>query len=200
MNKIHYLYCSLLVFAIAFSSCHSKKAVLKGALSEQGRAVPRDEPGNEATPPVSIAEKYSAIMGIDKSEIRNGRLYVFIDEWWGTPYKYGGQDKNGVDCSALAQTLEREVYGITIPRTTSEQIGVIKRKYEDELQEGDLVFFDYDGGKFNHVGVYLQNGYLVHASSTKGVTIIRLHDPSIYSHFSRAGSIIQDTASITAGK
>lgn len=194
MNKIHYLYCCLLVLGITFSSCHSKKAVIK--VEPESGEISRET----VNPTVSIAEKYSAMMGIDKSEIRNGRLYNFIDEWWGTPYKYGGQDKTGVDCSALAQTLEHEVYGITIPRTTSQQVNVIKRKYEEELQEGDLVFFDYDGGKFNHVGVYLQNGYLVHASSTRGVTIIRLHDPSIYVHFSRAGSIIQDTDGFASGK
>jgi probable lipoprotein NlpC len=190
MNKIHYLYCVLLSFTIVLSACHSKKAVLRRESGESKEAVLKGEPGEVVKPAVSIAEKYSAIMGIDKSDIRNGRLYTFIDQWWGTPYKYGGQDKLGVDCSALAQTLEQEVYGITIPRTTSQQVEVIKRKYEEELQEGDLVFFDYDGGKFNHVGVYLQNGYLVHASSSKGVTIVRLHDPSLYKHFSRAGSIL----------
>lgn len=194
MNKIQYLYYCLLVSGVALSSCHSKKTVLKsepGGVTRQSEAI---------RPAIGVTEKYAAMMGIDKSEIRNGRLYAFIDAWWGTPYKYGGQDKYGVDCSALAQTLEQEVFGVTIPRTTSQQVTIIKRKYEEELQEGDLVFFDYDGGKFNHVGVYLQNGYLVHASSTRGVTIIRLHDPSIYSHFSRAGSIVQDSSSITAGK
>jgi len=180
MNKIHYLYCILLGFVVMFSSCHSKKAVLRG------------QPGQVVKPDVSIAEKYSVIMGVDKRYIQDGRLYAFIDQWWGTPYKYGGQDKGGVDCSGLVQTLEQEVYGINIPRTTSQQIAVIKRKYEEELQEGDLVFFDFEGGKFNHVGVYLQNGYLVHASSTKGVIVVRLHDPSLYSHFSRAGSVLQN--------
>lgn len=199
MNKIHHLCFVLLGFTMVLSACHSKKALLKGEPGES-KAVLKGEPGEVVKPTVSLAEKYSSMMGVDKSEIRNGRLYTFIDQWWGTPYKYGGQDNQGVDCSALAQTLEQEVFGINIPRTTSEQVTIIKRKYEEELQEGDLVFFDYDGGKFNHVGVYLQNGYLVHASSTRGVTIIRLHDPSIYSHFSRAGSIMQDTRNITAGK
>jgi len=184
---------------MVLSACHSKKAVLRGEPGES-KAVLKGEPGEVVKPAVSLAEKYSAMMGVDKSDIRNGRLYAFIDQWWGTPYKYGGQDKQGVDCSALAQTLEQEVYGIAIPRTTSQQVNVIKRKYEEELQEGDLVFFDYDGGKFNHVGVYLQNGYLVHASSSRGVTIIRLHDPSVYSHFSRAGSIITDPQFMSAGK
>ncbi len=139
-------------------------------------------------------------MGVDKNDIHNGRLYAFIDQWWGTPYKYGGQDKSGVDCSALAQMLEQEVYGINIPRTTGQQVTIIKRKYEEELQEGDLVFFDYDGGKYNHVGIYLQNGYLVHASSSKGVMIVKLHDSSMYPHFSRAGAIITEAQPSSGSK
>ncbi|WDF53718.1 C40 family peptidase [Mucilaginibacter sp. KACC 22063] len=162
---------------LLFASCKSKKAVLKGS------------PGEVVKPQGFIAEKYAGIMGVDKDAIQNGRLYNFIEEWTGTPYRFGGLDKNGVDCSGLAYLLEQQVYGINIPRITSQQINVIKRKYEDELQEGDLVFFDFDGKKFSHVGIYLQNGYVVHASSRKGVMIIRLHDPSMYKYFSRAGSI-----------
>lgn len=153
----------------------------------------RGQPGELVEPDMSIASKYAGILGVQKSDIENGRLYAFIDQWMGTPYKFGGLDKDGIDCSGLAQLLEQQVYGINIPRSTSQQINVIKRKYEDELREGDLVFYDFDGGKFNHVGVYLQNGYLVHASSTKGVIIIRLHDPAMYSHFSRGGSILLDS-------
>jgi probable lipoprotein NlpC len=177
----------LLIFAaVIFSSCHSKRAALKG------------EPGQVVAPQPSIAEKYSAIMSINSSQIQNERLYAFIDQWMGTPYKFGGQDHDGIDCSGLSQLLEQEVYGISIPRTTSQQVQVIKRKYEEELQEGDLVFFDYDGRKFGHVGVYLQNGYYVHAGS-KGVAIVKLRDTYMYKYFSRCGSvsIAQDTV---AGK
>ena len=164
--------------AIALSACHSKKTVLKG------------EPGEIVKPQADIADKYSQMMLVDKSAIQNGRLYSFIDQWMGVPYKFGGQDKDGVDCSGLTQLLEQEVYGIQIPRMTSQQVTVIKRKYEEELKEGDLVFFDFDNKQFSHVGVYLQNGYVVHASSTKGVMVVRLKSPSMYKYFSRAGSII----------
>jgi probable lipoprotein NlpC len=182
MNKIHYLYC-LLAFTVILSSCHTRKAVLKG------------EPGEIVKPQANIADKYSEILGVDKSEIQNGRLYAFIDQWMGTPYKFGGLDKDGIDCSGLTLLLEQQVYGVNIPRTTGQQINIIKRKYEEELSEGDLVFFDYDGKKFSHVGVYLQNGYYVHASASKGVMITRLHDPYTYKYFSRCGSIMDDTTS-----
>lgn len=172
---------SLLIGTIILSACHSKKAILKG------------EPGEVVKPQGFIADKYAEIMKVDKDNILNGRLYAFIDQWMGVPYKFGGQNKDGVDCSGLAQLLEQEVYNINIPRVTSQQVTVIKRKYEEDLKEGDLVFFDFDGKQFSHVGIYLQNGYVVHASSRKGVMIVNLHDPSLYKYFSRAGSIKVDS-------
>ena len=188
MNKTHYLYCILLCFIVVFSSCHSRRAVLRG------------NPGEIVQPQENVARKYAEIMGVDVNAIQNGRLYEFIDQWMGTPYKFGGLDKNGVDCSGLAVLLEQQVFNINIPRTTSQQINIIKRKYEEELTEGDLVFFDYDGRKFSHVGIYLQNGYYVHASSSKGVMITQLHDPYTYKYFSRCGSIITDDVNSSQGK
>jgi probable lipoprotein NlpC len=185
MNKRVYPFLILAV-AVIISSCHSRKAIMKG------------EPGEIVQPQGSIADKYSQILGVDKDQIQNGRLYAFIDDWMGTPYKFGGLDKEGIDCSGLVFLLEQQVYGITIPRMTSQQITVIKREYENDLKEGDLVFFDFDGKKFSHVGVYLQNGYIVHASSTKGVIIVSLHG-AMYKYFSRAGAIDQSIITASAG-
>jgi len=177
-------YSLIILFAvtIVLSACHSRRAVMKG------------EPGEVVAPQASIAEKYSVIMGVDANSIQNGRLYAFIDQWMGTPYRFGGLDHDGIDCSGLSFLLQQQVYGINIPRTTGQQVQIIKRKYEEELQEGDLLFFDYDGKKFSHVGVYLQNGYYVHASSTKGVTITKLHDPYTYKYFSRCGAVVATDA------
>ncbi len=188
MIKRYYLL-FLIASVLALSACHSKRAVMRG------------EPGEIVAPQPSIAEKYSSIMGVNTDAIQNGRLYAFIDQWMGTPYRFGGLDHDGVDCSGLAVLLEQQVYGINIPRTTGQQVQAIKRKYEEELQEGDLVFFDYDGKKFSHVGIYLQNGYYVHASSTKGVIIVKLHDPYTYKYFSRCGSVMYTAdADTSAGK
>ncbi|WP_214070999.1 C40 family peptidase [Mucilaginibacter sp. dw_454] len=182
MNANGYLKHSfiLIISSLVLSACHAKKAVLKG------------EPGEIVQPQASIADKYSQLMGVKKDDITNGRLYNFVELWAGVPYKFGGLDKDGVDCSGLALLLEKEVYGITLPRITWQQVAIIKRKYEEDLKEGDLVFFDFDGKQFSHVGVYLQNGYMVHASSTKGVIVVPLHG-AMYKYFSRAGSINVDS-------
>jgi probable lipoprotein NlpC len=168
----------LLTSTWLLTACHSKKVVMKG------------KPGEIVKPQASIADKYADLMAVDKRDITNGRLYEFIDQWMGTPYKFGGLDKDGIDCSGLAYLLEQQVYGIQIPRMTSQQVTIIKRKYEEDLKEGDLVFYDFDGKPFSHVGIYLQNGYVLHASSIKGVMIVKLHSPSMYKYFSRCGSVI----------
>ncbi len=172
----------VIVGSIFLVSCHTSKVAMKG------------KPGQMVEPQADIAEKYATLMGVKNRDIQNGRLYAFIEQWTGTPYKFGGQDKDGIDCSGLTQLLQQEVYGIKVPRMTSQQVTILKRKYEEELKEGDLVFFDFDGKQFSHVGVYLQNGYFVHASTRKGVMVARLHDNGIYKYFSRAGSINIDQA------
>ncbi len=170
----------LLLLLVLFLSCKSRKHLLKG------------QPGEIVQPSASISQKYSQLIGVEESSITNGRLYTFIDQWLGTPYRFGGLDKDGIDCSGFAFLLEQQVYGINLPRMTSQQVTVIKRKYEEQLQEGDLVFFDFDGKKFSHVGIYLQNDYIVHASNKKGIMLVKLHDLAMYKYFSRCGSVIAE--------
>jgi len=170
----------ILLLVVLFSSCKTRKHKLKG------------QPGEVVQPSASIAKKYSQLIGVDESSITNGRLYTFIDQWMGTPYRFGGLDKDGIDCSGFALLLEQQVYRINLPRMTGQQVTVIKRKYEEQLQEGDLVFFDFDGKKYSHVGIYLQNDYIVHASTKKGIMLVKLHDPVLYKYFSRCGSVVTE--------
>ena len=178
MNKkeiINYflIICSILIF----TSCKSKKKALRNSNYQL------EKPSNK------IAVKYSEEMEVSKRDIKNGKLYDFIDDWEGTKYQYGGLSKSGIDCSGLVFLIYQEVYHKQIPRMTSQQVEIIKRKYENQFKEGDLVFFDFDGKKFSHVGLYLQNGYYVHASTKKGVMIEKLQNPYTYKYFSRGGTI-----------
>jgi lipoprotein Spr/probable lipoprotein NlpC len=186
----------LLFFAAAviFSSCHSRKLTVRNnPPGDYNILIPKRGPYVMVKPDKEIADKYAELMGVKRNDIQNGRLYSFIDEWLGAPYCFGGMGKDGVDCSGLVLLLQLQVYDQPVPRTCAMQVNSIKRKYEEELKEGDLVFFDFDGKQYSHVGVYLQNGYIVHASTRKGVIIAKLHDQGIYKYFSRAGSVIDST-------
>jgi probable lipoprotein NlpC len=190
----------LLFFAAAviFSSCHSRKLTVRNPQDDYNSSIliPKRGPYVMVKPDKETTDKYAELMGVKRNDIQNGRLYSFIDGWLGVPYRFGGTGKDGVDCSGLVFLLQLQVYDQPLPRTCALQVNSIKRKYEEELKEGDLVFFDFDGKQYSHVGVYLQNGYIVHASTRKGVIIVKLHDQGIYKYFSRAGSIIDPTTSV----
>ena len=118
--------------------------------------------------------KYAMLMNVDVESLKNISLLGFIDNWFGTRYKLGGTTKRGIDCSALTGALLLAVYGFNLPRTARQQYDATDHIDKDELQEGDLVFFNTHGG-VSHVGVYLENDYFLHAS-THGVTISSLDD------------------------
>ncbi|WP_261380975.1 C40 family peptidase [Mucilaginibacter pallidiroseus] len=180
----------LITATVLLSACHSRKLTQRPTADAVNDMLAKQRgPYVMVKPDKEIADKYATIMQVKRNDIQNGRLYTFIEEWLGVPYRFGGMDKEGVDCSGLVSLLQLQVYDQPVPRTTAQQANAVKRKYEDELKEGDLVFFDFDGRQFSHVGVYLQNGYIVHASTRKGVIVVRLHDRGIYQYFSRAGSV-----------
>jgi cell wall-associated NlpC family hydrolase len=136
----------------------------------------------------SLTERYAAVLSVSEKDIRNEKLYKFIDTWMGVPYRANGMDKDGVDCSGFTSILEKEIFNTRVPRIARQMAEKVKRKYEEDLKEGDLVFFDFNGQKFSHVGVYLKNNKFVHASTSKGVIISDLKDPWYYKYFSRCGS------------
>ena len=114
--------------------------------------------------------KYAVLLNTQAEEVRNKKMFEFIDQWYGTPYRLGGTTKKGIDCSAFSQFLFASVYGSSIPRTAREQYNLTDRISRTQLKEGDLLFFNTRGG-VSHVGIYLQNNKFVHASTSGGVMI-----------------------------
>lgn len=96
----------------------------------------------------------------------------------GTPYRFGGSSPiEGFDCSGLVYFTYREV-GVLLPRDTAAQRLAARRIRVAELQPGDLIFFDLNGKKNSHVGIYTGEGAFVHAPSTgKDVRLDRLDAP-----------------------
>ena len=96
--------------------------------------------------------------------------------WEGTPYRYGGNSRRGVDCSGFIQQVYRGFAGRHLPRTTRQQAELGRAVSWSELEPGDLVFFK-TGFKQRHAGIYLGNGEFMHASTSKGVILSRLDNP-----------------------
>lgn len=93
-----------------------------------------------------------------------------MQEYLGVPYLYGGSGKYGIDCSALTQKIFKSA-GITLPRTAQAQYDFVAHIPDSEAEPGDLVFFEgtYESGTYiTHVGVYVGNGRMFHASSGNG--------------------------------
>jgi len=93
--------------------------------------------------------------------------------WVGTPYRLGGTNERGIDCSALIQNVYRDTFNMQLPRTTRQQVKQGRPVDRSELQPGDLVFFN-PPGVGRHAGIYIGGGRFMHASSSKGVMISRL--------------------------
>lgn len=123
----------------------------------------------------SIQFKYAQILNRNVESLTNTSLLSFIDDWWGTKYRFGGTTKKGIDCSSFSGLLMGRVFGFALPRTAREQYAKCVKLVKNQLAEGDLVFFNTRGG-VSHVGVYLGEGKFVHSSSSKGVAVNNLDD------------------------
>jgi hypothetical protein len=101
------------------------------------------------------------------------RLWDAHADWEGTPYLFGGTTRAGLDCSAFVQRVFAENFGLGLTRSTDTQVREGQEISVDQLRPGDLVFFR-TGRRTRHVGIYLQGGRFLHASSGRGVTIDNL--------------------------
>lgn len=146
-------------------------------------SVTFSNPGNEfdEAPPTGDfpANKDEFIEHFGNLSPRNGelnareKLIYEIIYWLETPYKYGGTNLGGIDCSAFTQNAYRKSHRILLPRSAAQQYDIGRDVFsQDDLTFGDLVFFDTQRIAYpGHVGIYLGNNLFAHASVTYGVTI-----------------------------
>jgi len=101
------------------------------------------------------------------------KVMMEIVKYLNTPYQYGGNNNNGIDCSAFTQNVFIESLNFELPRTASQQyLNGEKINNKNLLKFGDLVFFNTTKKSFpGHVGIYLGENLFAHASLTQGVTV-----------------------------
>lgn len=138
-----------------------KKANLNRPLTD---AVLANEPQEDPIEPAS-----SSATSIDPlSDV----FYSHYKEWRGTRYRLGGLSKAGIDCSGFVYLTFLDRLGLELPRSTHFQSQKGKDVARNQLQTGDLVFFRT--GRYNHVGIYLEDGKFMHSSTKSGVRISSL--------------------------
>jgi cell wall-associated NlpC family hydrolase len=143
-----------LVFAILATGCAAKGSVV---------ATPRPFPG-APVPPRSLPEDVGAAEPIT---IQPGVVSLALS-LRGTPYRNGGSDLAGFDCSGFVQWVFAQ-QGLALPREVREQYRVGRDIDTDDVRAGDLVFFETVSPGASHVGIALGGGEFVHAPSSRGV-------------------------------
>lgn len=123
-----FLFLAALATAVLFTSCDSLRRFMNRDLEEEDYSMGElyvDEYVSEVPyvpTPSDEARRAGNVnaLGIEREAGDNEELYNAIEKWMGTPYRYGGTDKNGVDCSAFVGHIYREVYGIDLHRVSND--------------------------------------------------------------------------------
>ncbi|MBQ9930494.1 MAG: C40 family peptidase [Oscillospiraceae bacterium] len=136
--------------------------------------------------------KYLPFYGMQEALELRSQLLNVSKNYIGVPYVSGGTSRWGFDCSGYTQYVFNEV-GMRIARTVWDQMdeGIIVAK--EDLQCGDLVIFSYtgdNGGFASHIGIYVGNDQVIHASSSRGVTISDLNSQYYTYHYQCARRVI----------
>lgn len=99
---------------------------------------------------------------IDYPEPKTSSIIELTESYLNTPYLWGGKSPFGIDCSGLTQVIYR-IVGVNLPRDAKDQVTCGSEIEYDDIQEGDLAFFDKNG-KVTHVGILDGKGNIFHAA------------------------------------
>ena len=195
-GRIFLVFCfSILLFVL--TGCDALKGFMSRDLEDEDFIIGQlyvDERVDE-TPVIAHRVEKSEVgkgknaLGLEYSAGDNKALYEAVNSWLGVPYKYGGTDRNGIDCSAFVGTIYKQVYGVVLNRTANDMLRNVSLISKSHLREGDIVFFTNSKGKVSHVGIYLKNDLFAHASTSNGVSVSRLTDTYWQKHFYKGGRV-----------
>ena len=137
-----------------------------------------------AQSPVATEPAINASSETQTESLSQGRSIVSeASKYMGIPYRWGGTSpQTGFDCSGFVQFIFRHTLNIKLPRMPVDMSRLGLRVTREELAPGDLVFFNTRGGKFTHVGIYVNDSQFIHSPMPgTRVTVSRM-DSAYYRH------------------
>lgn len=151
--------------ALGLEGCRSSRSVSRGSQGKVTSSVKGKGSGRHDN--LIILQKFPA-------DVQSGFGDAMVAEarrWIGVPYRFGGADMQGADCSGLVMEVVREVAQTAIPRNSRAQQRYCSEVTIPQIRVGDLVFFsaDHSPEGITHVGIYCGDGRMIHASSSRGV-------------------------------
>ncbi|MDX9759913.1 MAG: NlpC/P60 family protein [Bacteroidota bacterium] len=141
----------------------------------------------------TVAERDAGYRPALPADLSRGRRAVVGEayEWIGTPYRYAGTTKRGVDCSGLVNAVY-EKFKLDLPRRARELFRKGRAITREQLRPADLVFFANTAGPgITHVGIYVGEDRFVHSSTRAGVIVSSLDDSYYARHYAGARMIIK---------
>jgi cell wall-associated NlpC family hydrolase len=153
------------------------------------RYIPPVPPGDKGVARELEARRRALLRG------DRGRLLRVAQSYVGVPYQWGGNSREGMDCSGLTRAIYREAYGLELSGNSQQlyQLGS-GVAVQGQLRPGDLVFFriSSQGPGISHVGVYLGKNRFAHASPSLGqVVIAPLTAPYFQARYAGARRLLQ---------
>ncbi len=140
--------------------------VIQCGLSRRA-ATPISSSSSDSNPP-----KAFSVSKFDEMEVSLMQAYR---DWKGTPYRIGGRSANGVDCSSFVSIIFDEYFGRNLPASTRRLLNRGEGVRRHSIRSGDLVFFK-TGRRTLHVGILVEEGEFLHASTSQGVTLSSIFD------------------------
>jgi peptidoglycan DL-endopeptidase CwlO len=130
--------------------------------------MPGDKPNAPATPPPAPSSPGRPVPDTDTGAADGYALSSTALSLRGAPYRNGGIDPSGFDCSGFVRYVFGQ-HGVSLPRETRDQYRVGKKVDPQRLEPGDLVFFSTVAPGASHVGIAIGGNQFIHAPSEKGV-------------------------------
>jgi cell wall-associated NlpC family hydrolase len=110
-------------------------------------------------------------------------LIIEANKHIGEPYRYGGTNSRGWDCSGFVRAIYARSLSMQLPRSSEEMHALGVEIPLSKGKAGDLVFFNINTKKPSHVGIYLGDRNFVHVSTSQGVVVSSLEEEYYRKHF-----------------